>query len=136
MAMNFRYPNIIRLAGVNLTDESRGPLQEARDERSIEVALASGKIKKFVQQVARTWSVSWENVGMSADETIDGFGARNELRSIAEGAGAIELVIQDGRNAPETYTVYIDDYDEEIVMRQGPGQMFRYKLNLSLKERG
>jgi hypothetical protein len=136
MPQTFRYPNLITLAGVDLTDESRGPLSEDRDERSNYVDLASGRKKKFVKSVRRSWSVSWENVGMSADDTVDGKGARNELREIAESAGTMTFTIQDGRNDPETYTVFIEDFSSELIMRHGGEDGFRFNMSLSLIEQG
>lgn len=135
MPLSFRYPNLVTLGGTNLTDESRQPLQEERDERSNIIDLASGKKKKFVKGVWRTWTISWENVSANASETIDGFGGRDEIRSIAEGAGFIPLVLEDGRTGTETYTVYVDSYSEEVLARRGPGG-FRYSCSLTVIEQG
>lgn len=135
MAMRLRYPNIITIGDVKLTDESRDPLSEERDERSIIVSLASGKRKKFVQGVFRRWKVEWSNVGAHSGETVDGFGGRDEIRSIAEGAGYVTLKIQDGRNPEETYIVEVDSYQEEVLSRRGSGG-FRYRVSLSLVEQG
>lgn len=135
MAYTFRYPNKITLGGAALTDESRQPVQEDRDERSVKVDLASGRKKKFVKSVCRRWSISWENVGKNADETVDGKGGRDELRSISEGAGYITLVMDGGEDGDETYTVEVDNYSEEELMRRGPGG-FRYRITLDLTEQG
>lgn len=136
MAQTFRYPALLRLGGVTLTDESRQPLKEDRDERSVDVELASGKIKKYIKGIRRSWTVSWTNVAMTATDTVDGFGGRNEIRALAQNGGVLELIIQDGRNANETYQVYIEAYDDEVTMRRGAGDMFRYTVNLALKEVG
>lgn len=134
MPQSFRYPNLIRLNNINLTDESREPLSESRDERSTDVELASGKIKKFIKTIAKTWDISWANVGLSASDTVDGFGGRNEIRSIAQSGGTMPFYINDGRNSAETYTVFVEGYSEEVLQRRGPGDGFRYQVTISLRE--
>lgn len=133
--MTFRHPNLVKLGGVELTDESRMPLQEERDERSIKIDLASGRKKKFVKGVWRRWTIDWDNVSSDAEFTVDGKAGRDELRSIAEGAGYIEFVIQDGRNTAETYTVEVESYSDEVLQRRGEGG-FRYKCSITLSEQG
>jgi hypothetical protein len=49
------------------------------------------------------------------------------------GGAPLALVIQDGHNTAENYTVFVTDYSEELVMRLG---VWRYKVDLSLKEQG
>lgn len=132
----FRYPALLTLAGQMLTDESRGPLTENRDERSVIIDLASGKKKKFIKSVRRTWTVSWDNVAMTSEFTVDGFAGRNEIRAIAQSADPMMLLIHDGRNLQERYTVFIDSYSDDVVMRYGEGDLFRYKLSLTLVEQG
>lgn len=135
MPLNMRYPNLVKLDNVDLTDESRVPLQEEREERSIIVDLASGKKKKFVQGVRRRWTMTWENVAANASETVDGKAGRDEMRSIAEGAAFIPFVLQDGRNTAENYTVMVENYSEEVLQRRGTGG-FRYKVDISIVEQG
>jgi hypothetical protein len=135
MPMIMRYPNLVSLGSVKLTDESRRPLTEERDERSVVVTLASGKKKKFVQGVWRRWDIEWENVSSDASLTVDGFGGRDEIRSLAEGAGWVTFELDDGRNAKETYTVQVETYNEEVLSRRGP-EGFRYRVSLSLSEQG
>jgi len=136
MPMTFRFPNLISLQGVDLTDESRKPLREERDERSVIVDLASGKKKKFVKSVRRRWSIDWDNVSASAATTVDGKGGRDELRSIAESAGTMTFTIQDGRNSQEIYTVFIETYEEELLQRREYEDGFRYRISITLMEQG
>lgn len=132
MALNFSLPNLIKLDGTELTDESRQALQETRDERSVVIELATGKKRKFIKSIARKWDISWDNVAESASNTVDGFAGRDEIRAIAQSGETMTLLIQDGRNATETYTVFVESYDEELLMRRG--SHFRYKVSLSLEE--
>jgi hypothetical protein len=132
--MTMRYPNLVTVNGVSLTDESR-TFSEDRDERSIKVTLASGRTKKFVQGVWRTWSISWSNVAANATETVDGHGGRDEIRSIAEGAGFVQLILDGGEGDDEIYMVEVTGYKEDVLQRRGPGG-FRYSCSLDLAEQG
>lgn len=132
MPITFSLPNLIKLNGTELTDESRQPLQESRDERSVTIELATGKKRKFIKSIARKWDINWENVADSASRTVDGFAGRDEIRALAQSGATMTLVIQDGRNPDETYTVFVDSYDEELLMRRSG--FYRYKVSLSLEE--
>jgi hypothetical protein len=131
----YRYPNLIKLENVNLTDESRKFSQE-REEKTTIVDLASGKKKKFVKGVIHRFTIDWENVALNAQNTVDGYGGRNEIKDFGDSIGPFTLVIEDGRNAEETYEVFVDGYNEELLMRRGEGDMFRYRVSLSLEEQG
>lgn len=132
--MSFIYPNLVALGGQELTDEGRKPLSENREERSVTVELASGRKRKFIKSVLRTWDIQWENVPMHSGLTVDGKGARNELRSLAQSGSPLTFVYKDGHNAQETYTVFVEDYNESITFRRGEGS--RYTISLRLEEQG
>lgn len=132
MPVTFRYPNLISVNGVELTDESREPLQEDRDERSSVVELASGKKKKFIKGIRRKWSINWTNVAESSSQTVDGKGGRNDIRTLAQLGTPLTFVIHDGK-VTETYTVFVDSYSESLIMRR---TNFRYSVTLSLEEQG
>jgi hypothetical protein len=134
MPMQLRYPNLVTLGGVELTDEGRQPLQEERDERSVTVDLASGKKRKFIKGVRKSWNISWEMVPMHDGLTIDGCGGRNEIRSLAQGGAPLSFTIQDSYNVTENYTVFITDYSETVQFRRGEGS--RYQISLGLEEQG
>ncbi len=132
--MNFRFINLVKLNGVELTDESRAPLQEERDLRSVPIDLASGKIRKFIKGLRHKWTITWDNVGESASQTVDGKGGRNEVRAIAQIGDTMTFVIQDGRHTAETYTVFVDSYTDSVVMRRVDCN--RYTCTISLVEQG
>ena len=128
--MALRYPSLVKLNTTTLSDESRQPLQEDRDERSVTVELADGSLKKFIKSVKHTWSISWEYLPESATYTIDGGAGRNEIHSLVQSGNTFTLTLQDGKNT-NTYTVFVDSYSETLEKRR---DVFSYKLNLSLKE--
>lgn len=117
-----------------MTDEGRKPITESRDERSVIVDLASGKKRKFIKGVKRSWQIEWEMVPMDATKTIDGHGGRNEIRSLAQGGAPLTFTFQDGHNALETYTVFVTDYNETMSFRRGYGS--RFQISLELEEQG
>jgi hypothetical protein len=130
--MSLRYPALVKLDDDYLTDEGRQPVQERREERSIEVDLASGRKKKYLKLMARSWSISWEMVPMHDDLTIDGGGGRNEIRAFAHEPGTHTLTLTDSYNTAENYTVFVTDYTETVTFRRGEGS--RYSINLELEE--
>lgn len=134
MPMSFRYPNLISLGGVQLTDEGRSPITEDRDERSVVVDLASGKKRKYIKSVKKTWSIDWEMVPMHSGQTIDGKGGRNEIRSLAQGGSVLTFTFVDSYNALETYTVFVSGYNESMILRRAEGS--RFKITLELEEQG
>lgn len=134
MPMSFIYPNLVSLGGQELTDEGRKPLSETRDERSVVVELASGRKRKFIKGVLRSWDIEWENVPMHSGLTVDGHGGRNEIRSLAQSGSPLTFEYKDGHNALETYTVFVEDYNESVTFRRGEGS--RYRITLRLEEQG
>lgn len=134
MPYSLLYPNLISLGGVQLTDEGRKPITENRDERSVIVDLASGKKKKYIKGVRRTWTIDWEMVPMHSGLTIDGHGGRNEIRSLAYGGATLSFTYLDSYNSLETYTVFVSEYNENMIFRRGEGS--RFQISLSLEEQG
>lgn len=134
MPISFIYPNLISLGGQELTDESRNAITEQRDAREVVVELASGKKRKYIKGIRKTWDIDWEYMPMDSTKTIDGKGGRNELRSQAQSGSPLQFQFKDGANPLETYTVFVKDYSEQMVLRRGEGSRFR--ITLSLEEQG
>ena len=131
----FRYPNLVTIGGLQLTDESRQPIAEERDAREIRVELASGKIRKFTKEIRRKFSISWDMVAADAAHTIDGGASRNELRALVQGGnGPFTMTLTDGKNGTETYTVWVTGFTTNLKMRRS--DTFYYSMSLSLEEQG
>ena len=131
----FKYPKLISLGGLNLTDESRQPLQEDRDAREIRVELASGKIRKFTKEVRRKWTISWDLVAQDSSHTIDGGSSRNELRNLVQaGNGPFTFIITDGKNGTETYTVWVTSFTNTLKLRRSDS--FYYTMEIQLEDQG
>ena len=135
MPIAFRYPNLIIINGVGLSDEGRQPIQEERDAREIKVTLASGRIKKYTQGDFKKWTINWDTISMDALHTVDGQGGRNEIRNnIAYTSGPLSMQIQDGKNPIEYYTVFVDSYQETLKYRRQ--DTFYYTIQLVVYEQG
>lgn len=136
MPITFTMPNIISLGGVEFTDESREPLQTSRDERMVEVELANGSKRRYTKGLFKKWTINWSNVSADAVYTIDGFGGRNQIASMAlDSIGSMNLRIKDGIY-DNTYTVFIESYEEELLQRRSTEEGFRYRISLTLVETG
>jgi len=132
--MTFALPNMVTLGGVNLTDESRSPVAIDIDQRVSEKQLASGKKIKFLLENCSKFSMSWENVASSASTTVDGCGGRDEIKALAFSGTTQTLVLHYLGGTTVSYTVFIDSYQEEIVMRRASA--LRYRISLGLEEQG
>lgn len=133
--MVFSLPNIINLGGVDLTDEGRAPLQTTLELREVMVELANGSKKKYIKgKHWRKWVVTWDNTAKSVSQTVDGFGGRDEIKLIAFTPGALTLLVQEATPGEETYIVFVESYDEEVLRRRTDDIGMRYKVTLSLIE--
>lgn len=136
MPMTFSMPNLIAIGDVELTDESREPLQTQRDERMVEIELANGAKRRYIKGVYRKWSISWSNVSSDEAFTVDGKGGRNQISNALLGSyGSISLRIKDGIY-DDTYTVFVDSYEEELLQRRNTEEGFRYRISVTLVETG
>src|SRR4051812_43544990 len=112
MRVHLPLDTLIKLNGVKITDESRQPVSITRDERAVKVQLASGKTKKYIQEICQKIDIEWENVPANSSYTIDGYGGRDELALISLVSTPIEVVVMDGRNSDRTISMFVDDYNE------------------------
>lgn len=123
----------ISVDGTNITDQGRAPISAGRDERSSTVELANGTRKKYIKKVARTYSVSWENLPGSSTYTIDGNVGRDWLFDNLSQEGETHTVIfrhKDGSS--ETITAFVTDYSEELQMRRS--EDFFWTVSITFEE--
>ncbi len=125
--------NLISLGGVEFTDDGR-TFGTQRDERSVSVELASGKIKKYIKAEKTTFTVGWEYLPASSAYTSDNKGARNELRPICYTGATTTLVARNTMGGSTTYTVFVEDYSEQIVRRDPTTGNILYSITISLRE--
>lgn len=125
---------LITLDGIRLTDQGRTPLEVSRDERSIEVELANGDLKKYVKGVKKTFSMTWAWLPDSDDDTIDGHAARHTIASnFASSGNSHELMLEAEDGFVEMYIVYISSYSETLKRRTPNGAF--WDVSLELKEK-
>lgn len=123
----------ISVDGTNLTDQGRGPISADRDERSVIVELANGTRKKYIKKVARTYSLSWENLASSSDNTIDGNVGRDWLFDNLSQEGSTHTVIfRHQSGASETITAFVTSYSEQLTMRRQ--EDFFWSVSITLEE--
>lgn len=125
--------NLISLNGIELTDQGR-TFSEAREERSVSVELASGRIKKYIKGLKRTWQIQWQWLPGDASSTHDGLGGRDQIRAIAYSANTFALITRNTYGETDSYTVWVTDYDEELVRRDNVSGEHFYNVTLSLQE--
>jgi len=127
------YENILSLNGTEFTDQGR-TLSESRDERAVTVQLASGKIKKYVMGEKKRWSLSWKWLPHSSALTHDNKGARDQLRAIAFAGNTVTMLVRNTYGQTDTYTVWIENYSEDVVRRDTVTGQFFYDVTLELLE--
>lgn len=127
------YINLFSLNGVEFTDQGR-TVSENLEQRSVNVQLASGRIKKYVMGNKKRWSVSWEWLPQDQSLTADGKGARNELKSLAFTGNTYTLLMRDSVGQTNVYVVFIEAYNESLIRRDMINNQFFYNVSLELME--
>lgn len=127
------YETLITLNGVEFTDQGR-TFSESREERAVSVQLSSGKIKKYVMGEKHRWSISWDWLPNSASLTYDNKGARDQLRALAYTGNTYSLSLKNTVGTTDSYTVFIESYEEELVRRDTVNNEFYYKVSIELME--
>lgn len=135
MAINASYAKLVTLDGTELSENARTFTLD-REERSVSVELASGKINRYVKGVKHTFTLTWDWLPSDDATTVDGRAGRNTLFTLVDASTAPCRVLtvrkQDGTT--DTYTVFVDSYNEEIIRREIANQRYWYKVSLTLKE--
>lgn len=140
MATSFALPALVELYPVGddpiyITDESRAPIQVDLDARFIDKSLASGRKKRFFLRNCSKFQITWENVGSSADYTVDGFAGRDEIKALAYSSDSLSFVMRaDDDSTMYDCRVFVTDYSEELTLRRGAPENFRYKISLGLEQ--
>ena len=125
--------NLVSIGGTEFTDDGR-TFSEQRDERAVAVELASGKIVKYVKAEKRTFQLDWQMLPLTDVYTSDRKGARNDLRPICYAGNTTTLVLRNQSGSSETYTVFIENYSENIERRDPTTGNILYNVSITLKE--
>lgn len=135
MPANPGYNKLLTLNSIELSDHGR-TYSENRDERSVEVELANGTIKKYLKSVKHTWDIKWTWLPGQDANTVDGRAGRDTLWGQVQNANALSFSVIDNTDGvtAKSYTVFVVSYDEELIKRDFVGGMFFYNVNLQLKE--
>lgn len=125
--------NLVAIGGIEFTDEGR-TFSEARDERAVGVELASGKTVKYIKAEKRTFQIGWSYLPQTSIFTQGHKGARNELRSVCYNGNTTTVVIRNAIGGSETYTVFVEGYSEEIILRDPTSGNILYNISIELRE--
>lgn len=129
------FPAAIWIDNVQLTDQGRGPVTRARDERFVGVELANGTRKRYVKAVKRTFSMSWSYIPDDSTCTIDGYAARDTIVSLigdSEDAHTLRFFYQNGKY--EEFTVFVSSYSEDLIKRDPQSGFFLWSLSIGFEE--
>lgn len=123
----------ITINGIDITDQGRGPISVDRDERSVIVDLANGRRYKYVKKVAKIYTLSWEMLAGTDDNTIDGHVGRDWLADNVGHEGELHTVTF--RHSPsdsDTIEAFVTSYNEELIMRRQ--DEFFWSVSVTLEE--
>jgi hypothetical protein len=122
-----------------LTDQGR-TFSMSRDERSVPVQLASGLIKKYFMAVKYSFSLEWSYLPGDSSQTYDKKYARNMIEELSRyTADTLTLTLQRTSGgvptgAQTSYTVWVENYSEDIIRRDYASNSIWYNVKLDLKE--
>jgi hypothetical protein len=127
--------NLLTLNGQALTDHGR-TFNDHMDKREVANELANGTIKKYIKGGAYKdiFSVEWDWIPSLAANTFDIYAARDAIRTIAYLGTTMTLVVANSIGGTETYTVWVEDYTEDLLKRDFVGGDFHWNLKLELRE--
>lgn len=129
------YPAAMWIDNVQLTDQGRGPVVRARDERFTSVDLANGNRKRYVRAVKHTYSTSWTYLPDDSTCTIDGYAARDEIVAlIGDSEQSHTLRFFYKNNKYEEVTVFVTSYSENLIKRDPTSGVFIWEVSLEFEE--
>jgi hypothetical protein len=121
-----------------MCEESRSPVSTASDPRLIDKTLAGGKKKRFIMKPSTSrWSISWDYMPWSSDQSFDGGAGFYELSSMATDGRPLVFTTS-SREGPvvnsQSYQVFVTDFSSEVSHRRGDLTNWRWKVNLELEQ--
>jgi len=136
MAYALFFPAAVWLDNVPLTDQGRSPISINRNERSILVELANGDQRKYVKAVKNTFETSWQWLPDEDYQTLDGGAGRKTLRTlIGEDDGdSHSLRFFDRNGGSKDYTVFVGDFNENLIKRDPSTGIFMWQISVSFTE--
>jgi hypothetical protein len=136
IALQVVVAGITTLTGdLRLTDESR-TYQQDRDERSVVIDLADGSKRKFIKAVKNKFVLNWEMAAGSAANTVDGKWSHDEIQNLLLNYSQPYYFFTDFNpqnslnNVPNIYTVYVDSFTSQIVLRRNRTNYYQMSLEL------
>lgn len=124
-----------------LTDESRQPIQWEGAGKFNDKKLASGIVRRqIIQPYAANYTISWENVAWSKDQTVDGYFGASEIIGMVSTNGLLKMGLWFGEDFAGGDAIstpaWCTNYNIEIVHRRGHYTNWRYKVSITLEQTG
>lgn len=121
-----------------LTDQGR-TFSSNWDNRSTDVQLSTGLLKRYVTPTKHTFSLAWTMLPSDAILTYDQKEARDFIKTLVDGQQLLTLTLQrDSSGSPTgavtSYDVWVESYSENIVRRDFRANTIWYDIQLELKQ--
>ena len=100
-----------------------------------DVQLLSGNKRRFLKSFKQTFKLDWKFLPSRPGMTVDGQYGRDYLQSLVGNGQLLDFFIQDTPNdAGATYTVFVEQYNEDLVRRELNTGTHFYNISLTLME--
>lgn len=133
--VNLRYPQLIRIGALKLSDHNRSPLSVSHEKIELKQRMYNGTMRKFVIADKRSYSVSWNMLPAFNEHTVDKNAGAEDIESFFEqtnGKFFLYLTYDNNpENDPEAVECMLTNFSKEIVKR---GITTFYDVTLSFEE--
>lgn len=133
--MALRYPQLMRLGSLKLSDHNRSPLSVSHEKIERKQRMYNGTMRKFVIADKKSYSVSWTMLPAFAERTVDKFAGAEDIESFFEqhnGKFFLYVVYDNNpEDQPEAVECMLNSFSKEIVKR---GITTFYDVSLSFEE--
>jgi len=131
--LNFVKPTAMLFDGQAVTDHNRGSVEISVDRIEERVRTQYGAMRKYHRADKHSFSVSWQDVPETDNDTVDGgMGARDIREFYLNAVDNFILTLSYDNEDTETYYVVFDEFSMSLSRRYGYSNL--YDVSLSLEE--
>lgn len=130
------FPTAILIDNQPLTDQGREPINIARVEKSTIVETATGKKRKYVKAIKKTFSTRWNWLPDQEGDTIDGgMGRVKMLNLLCDDMAQIHVLrLYDRNGGYREYNVFVSSYTETLIRRDPHTGMHIWMVDVQFEE--
>lgn len=126
--------NLLSLDGIELSDHGRTFTQD-RVDRITQIELANGNRKQYVKGIKRKFNIEWTWLPSADAQTSDTKAGRDTLRGLLLDGNTHTLIVRDmASGSTNTYTVFVDSYNETIKRRDNPNNLHYYDISVEFSQ--